>query len=365
MSKKSKIAFVIASLNAGGAERVLTNIANDLVKSFDVTIILLHKCTPFYELDKNISITYCLESYNPNPNILQSLKNHFLIFYSVLKILKKNKIDVGIGFMTTSNIHLAMASKVNGNPCIISERIHPEHHHLGRFWQILRNISYPFAKILVVQTESIKKYFEAFVKSDKIEVIKNPLSIQLMDKRENYVNRKNIILNVGRLDDQKHQELLIRAFSNLNNENWEVILVGEGQLRKEYENLIFTLGLEQKISLVGNVTNIEDYYNIASIFVFTSRYEGFPNALTEAIYFGLPCISTDCPTGPSEIIESGKNGFLIPVGDQDELENKLKSLISDENLRQEFSRKGIESSNDFHPQVINTIWKSLINKIIN
>lgn len=365
MSKKSNVAFVISSLNAGGAERVVTNLANELVNSFDITIILLYKCTPFYKLDKKISVVYCSETYNPNPNIFQSIKNHFTLFSSILKILKEKQIDISIGFMTTSNIYLSFASKLNSKPCIISERIHPDHYHLSRFWNKIRKIAYPFAHFLVVQTESIKEYFEPFINSEKIKIIKNPLSTELIEKRKSYSIKKNIILNVGRLDRQKHQDLLIRAFFNLNNDNWEVVLVGEGPLRNEYENLIHTLGLDQKISLIGNVTNIEDYYNNASIFVFTSRYEGFPNALTEAMYFGLPCISTDCPSGPSEIIQSGKNGFLISVEDQYHLEIKLETLMADENLRQKFSRNAIESTIEFQPQVISTIWENLINKVLS
>lgn len=365
MSKKHKVAFVISGLNAGGAERVVSNLANELINSFDITIILLYKCTPFYKLDERISLTYCTELYNPKPKAFQSLINHFKIFLSVLKILKENQIDLSIGFMTTSNIYLSIASKINGRPCIISERIHPDHRKLNVFWHKIRHFSYKFARVLVVQTASIKEYFETFMQPENIIIIKNPLATELIEKREIYNSRENIILNVGSLTSQKHQDLLIKAFSNVNNTDWKLVLVGDGELKSQYQNLIQSLNLEQKVTLVGNVSNVEDYYNSASIFAFLSRYEGFPNALTEAMYFGLPCISTDCPSGPSEIINSGINGFLIPVENQHELENRLNTLMRDENLRQKFSRSAMESTTEFLPQVINTVWKNIINQILS
>ncbi|MGC1632718.1 MAG: glycosyltransferase family 4 protein [Gelidibacter sp.] len=365
MSQKSKIAFVISSLNAGGAERVVTNLANELVNSYDITIILLYKCMPFYNLNEKIDVTYCLESYNPKPNIYQSLKIHFQLFSTLLKILKEKKIDISIGFMSTSNIYLSLASKINGKPCIVSERIHPDHHQLSRLWHETRKISYQFARILVVQTESIKIYFESFITPEKIVIIKNPLAKELIEKKRCTGSKEKLILNVGRLDLQKNQDLLIRAFSNINNFDWKVILVGDGHLKSDYKHLINSLNLENQVSLIGNVNNIEDYYNRASIFVSTSRYEGFPNALTEAMYFGLPCISTDCPSGPSEIINSGINGFLISVENQNQLEIRLKTLMEDENLRQEFSRNAINSTTEFQPKVISTQWETLINQCLN
>lgn len=364
MSKKRKVAFLIYSLNAGGAERVVSNLANELVNSFDITIIVFYKCTPFYPLDERISITYCLDSYTSKENIFLSIKNHFKLFSSFLNIIKEKRIDLIIGFMTTANIYVSFASKIKGIPCIISERSNPYHRQLGFFWQQLRRISYTFSKILVVQTESIKDYYKTFISSSKIVIIKNPLASELMLKRKISDSKDNIILNVGRLNKGKNQELLINAFSKVNNEEWKVVLVGEGELRKQYLDLIHLLNLDQKVILVGNVNNIEDYYNSASIFVFTSLYEGFPNALTEAMYFGLPCISTDCPSGPSEIIHSGVNGFLIPVENQDELENRLKTLMEDEKLRQKFSVNAVKGTNEFEPHVISSLWENLIHQIL-
>ena len=362
--KKKKIAFVLPSLGSGGAERVLSILANKFVEDFDVMIITLYKCQPFYPLKKEINLNYCRETYLDSPTKWQSLKNHWMIFYNLNKLLKNHGIDVCIGFMTTANIYLSIFSKINNIPCIISERIHPEFHKLNKFWQFMRRQTYGFANVLVVQTDSIKSYFEKFIEKKNIKIIKNPLASGLIQKRDIKHPREQIILNVGRLDAQKNQDLLIKAFANVDNEGWKVVLVGEGELRMTYETLITSLNLEQKIELVGIDSNIDTYYNNASIFVFTSRYEGFPNALTEAMYFGMACISTDCPSGPSDLIDTDYNGFLIRVEDQEALEVKLKILMADSELRNQMGLKAMERTKEFEPEVILDIWKNLINEVL-
>lgn len=363
MAKKN-VAFVISSLNAGGAERVITTLANVLVKDFNITIILLYNCTPFYRLEKDIQIEYCSELYISKPTTWQSITNHYTLFRNLIKILKKRNIDISIGFMTTANIYLSFASKIYGIPCIISERIHPEYFKLNKLWKTIRRWTYPLATKLVVQTKSIKTYFEHFMDNDQIVIIKNPLAPELLHKRKLNSKKEKIILNVGRLDHQKNQDLLIRAFANINNDDWSVNIIGEGSNRVMYEQLIKVLNLEEKVNLLGNQPDMETYYNQSSIFVFTSRYEGFPNALMEAMSFGLPCISTDCPSGPSELISNDLNGFLIPVENQNLLEKKMRQLMDDSLLRTKFSEKSVTTTLELEVSVIAEQWKSLIYKVL-
>ena len=363
--KKINLAFVISSLNSGGAERVLSILANELVKNYNITIITLYKCKPFYELNSHICLLHCQEKSISNPTYWQSISNHFILFYRLNKIIKNRKIDVCIGFMTTSNIYVALASKLKKIPCIISERIHPEYYDIGKFWEYIRKITYPMATKLVVQTQSIKAYFESFMKIEQLVIIKNPLSPDLIHKRNLKNVKEPIILNVGRLDNQKNQDLLIKAFSNVKNEGWTLNIVGEGVNRVMYENLIKSLHIESKVNLLGNKSDVHHYYNQSSIFVFSSRFEGFPNALTEAMFFGLPCISTDCPSGPSELIKDGFNGYLIPVENQHALEIQLQKLINDASLRAKFSKNSVSSTHEFQIESIANNWKLIINEILN
>jgi GalNAc-alpha-(1->4)-GalNAc-alpha-(1->3)-diNAcBac-PP-undecaprenol alpha-1,4-N-acetyl-D-galactosaminyltransferase len=121
--------------------------------------------------------------------------------------------------------------------------------------------------------------------------------------------------------------------------------------------------MENQIILAGNATNVSEYYNKSKIFAFTSNHEGFPNVITEAMSYGLACISTDCPYGPSEIINNNENGFLIPTGDQKALEIGLTELINKPELRDAFSKKAMQSVQAYNPIEIASDWSKLINKL--
>lgn len=359
--KKKNIAFVISSLTAGGAERVVSTLSNELVHDFNITIIVFYKCKPFYALDPAINLVFCKQEYKSKINKVKSLLNHFQLINCIFKNLKRNDIDVSIGFMTTTNIYTIIASRMAKIPSVISERIHPSHSKLVSAWVKLRSLIYPKASKIVVQTEGIKSYFTSFIPNDKIAIIKNPLATNFIV--DSSVVKEKIVLNVGRLNFQKNQELLINAFSNVNNNDWKLIIIGKGSRLREHQKLIKELGMEHKVEIINNVTNMSAFYNKASIFASTSDYEGFPNALTEAMHFGLPCIATDCPSGPSELIKDGENGFLIPIKNQVELQKKLELLMSNINLRNKLSDKALVSTAQFGVDVIAQQWKDLINNL--
>ncbi len=361
---KSKIAFLLPSLEAGGAERVVATLSNSLVEHYDITIIALYESPVFYDIDPKINVLFCGGSYEPVFSLKHSLKTHFRLIRTVIKFLKRHKIDVVIGFMITPNIYAVIASKWVKIPCVISERVHPDYIDTSKFWFKLRKFLYPLANRLVVQTNDIAEYFSKFVNDNKIQIILNPLSPELIQKKNHTVPKKNIVLNVGRLDYQKNQDMLINAFANTRHEGWKLVIVGEGKEREHYNSLIDELHLNDKVQLVGNSTNIEDFYNKASVFAFTSRYEGFPNALTEAMYFGLPCISTDCPSGPSELIADSENGYLIPIENQKLLEDRLNILMSSTELRIKIGSEAEKNTGKFKIENVAKQWQETINNLL-
>lgn len=360
--KRKKIAFIIPSLETGGAERVVSSLANELIDDFDVTIIAYYNCTPFYKLDERIDFKFCKIDYIKGEN---SLMTHFQLFTRTYKILKSKKINLVIGFMSTANIYAIVSSKLLRIPNIISERSNPNYNDISNFWVKLRRLIYPYANKLVIQTNGIKDYFNDIINEEQFETIKNPLAKDLILKRDLNSIKDKLILNVGRLSPSKNQDLLIKAFANIDHKDWKLIIVGEGEFKKELSRLIDFYKLEDKVILIGNEPNVSKYYNTASIFAFTSKHEGFPNVLTEALYFGLPTISTNCSFGPSELINDLENGFLIPVGDQIQLEEKLKILMTDSDLRKKFSNNAINSTVNFEGTKISLKWKSLITKLLN
>jgi len=361
---KKSIAFILPSLNAGGSERVVSTLANLLIKEYHVYIISLYKCDSFYKLDSGIKIDYCLPLYNPNPAFFTPFTNNYKLVKHLYENLKKHEIDVAIGFLPATNIYTIIACKLLKIPSIISERANPDYNPVNKFWTITRKLLYKYSNSLVVQTIGVKKFFNNYVNSE-IEIINNPLNVELLEKRDISVSKENIILNVGRLDKNKNQSLLIRAFSNIEAKDWKLILVGNGDMFESYNQLIYSLGMQNQIILVGNTSDVSTYYNKSKIFAFTSNHEGFPNVIIEAMSYGLACISTDCPYGPSEIIDHGNNGILIPIGNQKALEANLLKLINDNALRETFSLNALQSIKAFSPIDIAAKWSKLINSHID
>ncbi|GGZ70385.1 glycosyltransferase family 4 protein [Algibacter mikhailovii] len=362
---KNKISFIIGTLGAGGAERVVTTLSNELVENYDVHIILLTKCEPFYKLNTRVKLYFCREAYKPSNNIFQALKGNYSLYKTISGYLKKEKINLAIGFMTGANNLAILASRKNNIPCIISQRIYSKKSSTKLSNRVIRNFLYRKASFLVVQTTEIKAEFESILESNKIVILKNPISPELSEARDVEFKKENIILNIGRLSSQKAQDVLIRAFANIENENWKLIIIGKGEKQKNYEALIDELNLKKKVELMGRSKDIAHYYNKSKIFAFTSIFEGFPNALTEAMHFGLPCISTDCPTGPSKLINNNHNGYLIPMGDQKQLEHCLSSLIQNKNLRDKFGSNARKSVQSYKADAVTLEWIGLFEKLLN
>ncbi len=365
MNEKKTIAFVIGSLSSGGAERVVSTLSNELIKTYKVFIITFVATPPFYPLDDQIKVVPCTNNITPSQNILQSLRTNFFLLKRIHILLKQNKIDLVIGFLTTPNILSIIAAKWQRIPVIVSERNNPycEDEQLSRFWRILRRITFPYANNVVVQTNLIKGYYEKFIVSKKLKIVPNPINPSFISYNEDI--RENIILNVGRLTKQKDQHLLIRVFASLNPEGWRLVIVGEGPLRNTLERLITSLKMEDKIVLVGQSSNIAEHYKKSKIFAFTSKFEGFPNALMEAMHFGLACISTDCPSGPSELIKNEANGFLIPLNETQLFESQLHRLVLDESLRKKISLAAREEVQKYYIKEIADKWNKMILASLN
>ncbi|CAN0586723.1 unnamed protein product, partial [Ectocarpus sp. 12 AP-2014] len=286
---KKNIAFVIYSLNAGGAERVVSTLSNNLTTKFNITIITLVNSKPFYELNNNVNVVSCKENLEPSKSFIESLQTNYQLYQDIKRICKNLSIDLLIGFMTTTNILTILVSKSINIPVIVSERIYPKFSNLSTFWRLMRRFTYTKTNILVVQTKPIMQYFNSFIPKEKLRILANPISSKHSFTKNNHqINRENIVLNVGRLTEQKGQEIAIRAFAKANPPNWQLHLVGEGPKKREYSKLISELGMDDKILLIGRNNQISEYYLKAKLFVFPSRFEGFPNALTEAMYMGLP-----------------------------------------------------------------------------
>lgn len=364
MKPKKNIAFVVYSLNSGGAERVVTTLANYFALQYNVTIITIVNTTPFYTINKEITLKSCVDKINNSKNLVSALKNNTKLIKTIKKHLKSENINLVLSFMTTSNVLSLIASKSLKIPCIISERSNPYIYTNNSFWDKLVRYTYPKANFLVVQSNLIKNYYQTFVKSNRVIILPNPISETLSSQKNISKKRTPTIINVGRLDSNKAQDVLLKAFASINKKDWKLVLIGDGELRKDYEKLTKKLHIANNVIFTGNINDVQNYYNTASIFAFTSKSEGFPNALIEAMYFEMACISTDCPTGPSDIIENTKNGFLIEVNNQSQLESRLIELIDNNTLRDSLGKEAFKTAKAYEVTQVAEKWNELIIKLI-
>ncbi|TDS13436.1 GalNAc-alpha-(1-_4)-GalNAc-alpha-(1-_3)-diNAcBac-PP-undecaprenol alpha-1,4-N-acetyl-D-galactosaminyltransferase [Maribacter caenipelagi] len=359
-----KIALVIYGLNAsGGAERAVTGLANFLCSNHDTTIITLNKGESFYEIDPIVNLKYCFDKIKTKTNLFKSLHDSFYRINELKKIIDNENSDVVISFMTIANINSIIACKILNKPIVVSERANHAVFKLSKIKEIARNLTYKYAQKLVVQTQGNKDFYSQYFNNLKIDIIPNAIGENLQRQRTLKNSRENIILNVGSFKEGKAQDLLIRAFANLKNKTWKLVFLGKGPNLIRCIELAKELKVSNRIEFLGAQNDVAKYYNIAGMFVFTSEHEGFPNALLEALYFGIPTISTNCPHGPKDLITCGKNGYLIPVGNQTVLENKMEYLINNLKIRQQFSTAAIELSKKYEIKNIGTKWHDLIKSI--
>jgi len=353
-----KIAFIISSLGSGGAERVLSLMANFWAhKNYSIIVITLDNSTPFYLLEDGIKLEQ-----------LSLLKNSVSLFSAIannitrIKIIRKKLIeidpDIVISFMTETNIISTIGCRIINKPIIIAERISYDFLK-SRVWVCLRKLVYRFSNALIVQTRYDK---EKYHRLSNTFVINNPLNLKETILK-NCKEEKNI-LAVGRLNRQKGFDRLIKAFSHLEQKDWKLAIVGEGSERSNLEKLIYDLNLEDYISLPGRTETIEKWYKKSSIFVLSSRSEGFPNVLCEAMAYGCACVSFDCITGPNEIITDKVDGYLVKDGDINALTAKMDFLINNPEERRRIGKEAMKISDRFNIDSIMSKWDKIIEKIL-
>lgn len=314
-----KIVCVIGSIGVGGgAERVMSHLCNYLSERHEMVYI----ATDEYKGDK-----YYL---NEKVKLYNGLNynNQLHAIWVLRKTILYEKPDVVISFLTFINLAVLIATAFTKIPVIVSERGNLKTRKKWR--KYLRLLLYPFASGVVFQTNEARNHFKGKIFKNSI-VIHNPVFVNASLSGSLSTQRKKEITTIGRFEFQKNHEMTIRAFSTISPmfPDYKLMIYGGGVLENEIRELIDTLNMKDKIFLCGRIPEVHERIKDSTLFVMSSRWEGMPNSLMEAMALGLPCISTDCPVGgPKELIEDGVNGFLIPVEDQNALENKIIEALS-------------------------------------
>ncbi len=352
-----KILLIIPTLKHGGAERVVSELANSLVdKDHEVTIVLWIGRERFYSLDKKIDV---VDFNSLHGSKIDKVMGLFTIVYRLRKLYRLKKPDAVVSFLTKSNILAILSKSFMHTKVYISERNSPDRWDShSKVILALRDLTYKHATGFIAQTNTAKIATQERFGISRCIVMPNPIKEILLPKG---IEKENIILNVGRLEEQKGQKYLLEAYAKLNRPEWKLVILGEGSLRDELEEYAKVLKISENVLMPGSVKNIDEWLGRARVFAFPSLYEGFPNALLEAMGAGLPCVSFDCETGPSDLIRDGKNGFLVPLKDTDLFTGRLQELIDNKNLRDQFSSEAIEVNTIYGLENISTVLLDFIN----
>ncbi len=361
MTKRNrKIALLIHSLSPGGMERVMTELANYFSKidNTEVHLVLFGRLPiVFYNLDKNVNLHKPLSRFNDRYRNIESVKRSLFIRRKVRQINPDTVLSFGIHW----NNFVLLSLLFTRYPVFVSDRGSPVRKY-SKFHRLSRNILYRTSAGIIAQTEVAKEITKEILPKANIVVIGNP--IRAINDHSKLLKKENIILTVGRLITSKHHDRMIRIFSKLNAPDWKLIIVGGNALKqnnfKHLKSLIEKLNMQDRIILAGEQKNVEDYYLKSKVFVFTSTIEGFPNVIGEALSAGLPVISYDCISGPSEMITDEINGYLVPNFEDDLFRNKLQYLIDHEKILKQMAIEAKNSVKRFEIESIGQQFYSFI-----
>ena len=359
-----KISVLIYSLASGGAERIVSILVKELSQKYEIELVLMND-TVFYDIPSNVKITF-LENSNPNENgIMKLLKLPFLAYkYS------KIKSDISLSFMNRPNYINILSNLFKKSKTIISERAMPSLQHknglTGVINKLLIKSLYNKSDLVVANSKGNKHDLEKYFNIKNVKTIYNFITLKECEHLE---NNKFIFVTIGRLDKGKNHKLLIEAFNELDI-NAELWIIGDGYLRNELEKIA-----NKNVKFLGKQKDVYKFLAKADCFVFSSNHEGFPNVLLEALNCELPIISTDCKSGPREIlapnsdflkqtdsIEIAEYGILVKVGDKECFKQAMLKMYEDNELRYNFKHKTKNRINDFSIKKIINEWERIINE---
>ena len=360
IDRAETIALYISSMRKGGAERVIANLAQYLdEKGYHVVLVTTHKAEIEYEVPETVKRILS----EPDECELQGgrIRNFLTRFRKLRRIWKEEKPDVIVSFIGKNNIMAILTSLGMGIPVAVSVRGEPgEEYYNGLLRFLARNLFY-LADGVILQTKLCMEFFPKGVRKKAI-ILKNPVNPVFF--REPYRGeREKTIVAVGRVDENKNHEMLIRAFAGIADEfpEYRLIIYGDGDKRSDLLKLTRELKLEDRISLPGNIDNVADAIYKTRVFVLSSNTEGMPNTLIEAMILGLTVVSTDCPCGgPAELIVHGVNGLLSPVKDINAMKENLQYVLNDLHRADEMAHEASKTSDIYDVNKVYLEWEKYL-----
>jgi len=363
-----KICFVIAAMGPGGAERVASILCNHWVGSGHAVKLITFNdsnISSHYKLDSRIEIL-ALNLLSLDHSLPMLVKENTSRIMRLREIFSREKPDVIISFMTTANILTILANIKLGFPLVISERVHPGYHDMGRLRSFLRARFYRYADRIVVQTADIADWMKINL-GLKSDVMPNPIELDYFDnmpeqKKCPQDGAEHIMVSIGRLDRQKGHDITISAFARISAKypNWKLQIYGEGPEREKLNRLIAASSLQDKVELKGVVDDVRVVLANSDLFVLSSRYEGFPNALIEALACSCCVIASNCHGASHNILQGGLYGKLVEPENIEELASTMEELISSHDQRHYYSTQARHAVTGFSAGNISQQWLDLI-----
>ena len=346
----------------GGAERVLSDVASELAeRGHDVSILTFDRAggASLYPLHGKIRrLNLGLGDVREKSSFMETWKR----ICALRRLIRKEKPDAVAAFMHSMFVPMAFALIGTGTPVIASEHTSIEHYRSRKLEFLLLLASSFFASRVTVLSERIKSSYPRLVQ-ERMTVISNPVGVPAAEADPGCEKSfPKVILNVGRLDPSKNQDILIGAFAKLavRFPDWIVRIVGEGELRQDLEKLINDMGFGELIFLPGTIADISSEYQKAHIFAFPSAYESFGLAAAEAMAHGLPVVGLSGCAGINELIIDNENGFLAEGEDRAEAQSlALEKLMKSTALRAKMGEKAREAVKPLRPEIIVKKWEDI------
>jgi glycosyltransferase involved in cell wall biosynthesis len=361
-----KIAFVIPSLGMGGAERVLTTLSNAWVaKGWDVEVVTFCTEPPSFKLDSRIRIQ-SVPQRTKSAFFLGGAVRGFRMIRRLRRLIFKIRPDVVVSFLPEANILTLLSLIGRDFPVVISERSMPALNLPSVKGRIYRRLTYPWADCLVSVSRNVDAYF-SWIPVSRRAVIHNPvlpdesMAAETTQWPAGVDTKKKWLVAMGRLHPVKGFDLLLQAWSRVapEHDGWQLLILGEGELRSLLERQRRDLGIEESVVLTGFVDKPSAILKRAEIFVVSSRFEGLVNSAIEAMACGVPVVSFDCPGGVSEIVRDGMDGILVSPLDAEELARGLRRVMGDDELRHRLSGKAPEVLQRFSLDSVLAEWEHL------
>ncbi|MBD5456692.1 MAG: glycosyltransferase family 4 protein [Lachnospiraceae bacterium] len=362
-----KILFHLNCFEQGGAERVVSNLANQFVQEdYEIIAATEWQGENEFQLDRRVKRVHVgLKKQDEGKGRIAKIR---LRFRYLRDLIKEEKPDIVIAFTRRPNYRALISSFGTGVPVITAVRQDPRSYYNTLADKILIPLLYPKAAGCVFQTREQMKYFPKGLQK-RSEIILNPvndkyLNVPAPEKKE------KLVVQSGRLVEFKNQAMLLEAFLRVHEKHpdYTLKIYGEDSFdgtKERLEKIIRENHAESYITLMGGSDELEKELPKAEVYAFSSDYEGMPNALLEAMALGMSVVATDCPCGgPRTVIMNEENGLLIPVGDKEAMADGISRLIEDKEFADKLGSNARKISGRIEGKTILEQWKTYIEKII-